>query len=178
VSQPTPALLRKLEATAAARKRTLAIAVEAVNNRPGLATASVDDAAVAATAAPYQWATADDQDRAEFVDQAVTKRVVADASAVASMVARIPLGAVVNLSEMSLPASWSEDYARVVVGLLWDTLTPFEDGAYLRRDRDVPTKNDGHLDVHEYARRVLIDKGLLADVSHCAALLAATELES
>ena len=167
--------MRKLEATAKARQRTLASAVEAVNNRPGLlATATVDDAAVAATAAPYQWATADDQDRADMVERAVTRRVIDSALSVVPILAKLHLGVVSNVSELGLPAAWSDDYAKTVLGLLRDML-PLEDGSYVRQDRDIVTTNDGHLDLREYARQALIDRGLPSDESHIEALLVAAE---
>jgi hypothetical protein len=54
-------------------------------------------------------------------------------------------------------------------------MLPLEDGSYVRQDRDIVTTNDGHLDLREYARQALIDRGLPSDESHIEALLVAAE---
>jgi hypothetical protein len=173
---PTPTKLRKLEDSVRILQLTLATAVADANNRPGiLAVAKPSDASRTAMASPYKWATAEDQERADLVVRSVCRRVVDDAAGMVPAIADIPLGAVVTLARLSLPAAWDEDYARTAVGLLRDMLEPRNDGSYLRRDREMPTTPDGHFDVHEVARHALIDRGLLSDESHIAALLAATE---
>jgi hypothetical protein len=101
--------------------------------------------------------------------------VIDSAHSVVPILAKLHLGVVFNVSEMGLPAEWSDNYAKTVCGLLRDMLTPLEDGSYVRRDREIPSTPDGHLDVHEFARRALVENGLPADEIHIAELISAAE---
>ena len=81
---------------------------------------------------------------------------------------------------MGLPTTWDSAYAANVAGLLRDLLEPMVDEhdsatKYRRFDREIPMTPDGHIDVHESARQALRDRGLPADESAIAAILAAVE---
>ena len=170
----TDAHMQRLEVAAKARQRTMVQAVDDANARPGmLAVATLDDAVAALSGSPYKWAAVDDTARATAVEKAATTRIVDGAARLVPAITAVPLGATVTVHEL-LP-SWNEDDARTVLQLLRAMVEPLEDGSYLRRDRDVTFTSDGHLDIHEFARQALIERGLPSDESHIEALLVAAE---